>query len=225
MAYFVEQNNGLFSLQTIILSEQLPNYLFLGFVDDDVTEAVDDAAYMAWLVKCVSIETKSKLGWTAFLDLAREGSSKVLILTPPVAPVFDAMPTLVLPGIQKRFTQKAAKAKANANCSEDIQKILGIYTTPDGVVTVAPDLKVKEEAGYPQIGFHKYGFVAINVYRDTGSGYGSAPYKTLTKSPFLDTALPATGVTARYKYKAIFIVNDVETGSFSPEISINVVGR
>ena len=52
MAYFVEQNNGVFSLQLIIFSEQLANYLtLLGFVEDDVTESEADAAYMAWLVK------------------------------------------------------------------------------------------------------------------------------------------------------------------------------
>ena len=225
MAYFVEQNNGLFSLQITIFSEQLPNYLALGFVADDVTEAVEDAAFMAWLVKCAAISEKYKLAWTAFLDLARAGSATVLALLPPAEPVFDPMPTLVKPGIEKRFTQKAAKAKSNPDCSENVQKILGIYTTPDGSVHLAPDLKVKEEAGYPQLDFHKYGHTAINIYRNTGAGYGSTPFKTLTKSPSLDTNLPAIGVAGHYKYKGIYVVNDIETGSFSAEVSINVVGR
>ena len=225
MSYFVEGNGPLFSLQITIFSEQLPNYLSLGFNAGDVTAAVNDAAFMAWLVKCDALVAKNKHGWTAFENLGRIGSAHVLILTPPVAPVFDVMPTLVLPGIQKRFAQKAAKAKANPNCSEDIQKILGIYTTTDAGVVTAPDLKVKEEAGYPLLSFHKYGHVAINLYRNTGAGYDSKPYKTLTKSPFMDTDLPAIGVAGHFKYKGIYVVNDIETGSFSPEISINVVGR
>ena len=225
MAYFVEQNNGLFSLQITIFSEQLPNYLALGFVADDVTEAVEDAAFMAWLVKCAAISENYKLSWTSFLDLARAGSATVLALLPPAEPVLDVMPLLVKPGIEKRFAQKAAKAKSNPDCSENVQKILAIYTTPDGSVHLAPDLKVKEEAGYPQLSFHKYGHAAVNIYRNTGTGYASAPYKTLTKSPFLDTDLPAIGVTGQYKYKGIYVVNDVETGSFSTEVSANVMGR
>ena len=225
MAYFVERNNGLFGLQLTIFSEELPNYLSLGFIAADVTAAEKDADYMAWLVKCAAITAKYKLAWTAFLDLARAGSADVLVLTPPLAPIFDAMPTLVLPGIEKRFAQKAAKAKANPNCSVDIQKILGIYTTPDGAVHIAPDLKAIFQAGYPVLSFHKYGHSAVNIYRNTGSGYDSKPFKTLTKSPFKDTDLPATGVSGHYKYKGIFVVNDVEMGNFSPEISVNVVGR
>ena len=226
MAYFVQENNGLFSLQITIFSEELPHYqTLLGFNAAEVLEAVNDAAFMAWMEKCDATVAMYKLGWKAFEDTGRGGSKTVLVLTPPVAPVFDAMPTLVLPGIQMRFAQKAAKAKANPNCSDGIQKILGIFTAPDSAVTTAPDLKVKEEAGYPQLSFHKYGHAAINIYRNTGTGYGSTPFKTLTKSPFLDTDLPAIGIAGQYKYKGIFLVNDVETGSFSPEISVNVVGR
>jgi len=226
MAYFVEENNGVFSLQLIIFSEELADFLaLLGFDAAEETEAVNDAAFMAWLVKCAAISAKYKLAWTAFLDLARTGSATVLVLTPPEVPVFDPMPTLVLPGIQKRFTQKAAKAKANPNCSENIQKTLGIFTTPDGSVHLAPDLTAKEDAGYPQLYFHKYGYATVNIYRNTGTGYGSTPFKTLTKSPYLDTDLPAIGVSGQYKYKAIYVVNDVETGNFSAEVSVNVMGR
>ena len=223
--YFVEKNDPLFGLQLSIFAEELPHYLSLGFVAAEVTQAVEDAEFMAWIIKCDAIVAKNKLGWKAFEGLARNGSADVLVLTPPVTPTFDVMPTLVKPGIQKRFAQKAAKAKANPNCSDDIQRILGIFTTPDAAVTIAPDLKVKEEAGYPQLSFHKYGHSAINIYRNTGAGYEAKPFKTLTKSPFLDTDLPAIGVAGHYKYKGIYVVNDIETGSFSPEISVNVVGR
>lgn len=225
MAYFVEENDPLFSLQLTIFSEELPHYLSLGFVASDVTEAVEDAEYMAWVIKCSATVAKNKLGWKSFEGLVRNASADVLVLTPPVYPTFDVMPILVKPGVQKRFAQKAAKAKANTNCSEDIQKILGIFTTPDAVITVAPDLKVKQEAGYPLLSFHKYGHTAVNIYRNTGAGYEAKPLKTLTKSPFLDTDLPAMGVTGHYKYKSIYVVNDIETGSFSAEVSINVVGR
>jgi len=224
--YFIDQNTDEFSTQISVFAEQLPKYSdLLGFDDDEKTEAVNDAAYMAWVVKTTASRNKNKLAWTAYENLTRNGSDEVLVLTAPIETAITAPPILVLPGVQKRYAQKAAKAKANPNCSIAIQKILDIYTTPPSDVTTPLNLRLKEEAGYPLVRFFKYGFVGINLYRDTGDGYGSKPYKTLTTSPFLDTDLPALGITARYKYKGIFVVKDVETGSFSPEVSINVVGR
>ena len=223
--YFVKQNNVQFSNQISGFSKELPHYSDgLGFTKDEVTEAANDANFMAWLVKSEMTEERNKLSWTAFVNASRDGADGALVLVPPVAIVLDAMPTLVLPGIEKRFAQKAAKAKANG-CSEAIQKILGIYTSPETTEVTVPDVKVREEAGFPEISFHKYGHAAINLYRNTGTGYGSKPYKTLTKSAFIDTDLPAIGVTAQYKYKGIYTVNDIETGSYSPEVSINVVGK
>jgi|GEM_PF-2494328 len=224
--YFIDQNTEEFSTQISVFAKQLPKYSdLLGFDDDEKTEAVNDAAYMAWVVKTTASRNKNKLAWTAYENLTRNGSDEVLVLTAPIETAITAPPTLVLPGIQKRYAQKAAKAKANPNCSVDIQKILDIYKNTATDTSTSPNLRLKEEAGYPLISFFKYDFVAINLYRDIGDGYGSKPYKTLTTSPFLDTDLPALGITARYKYKGIFVVKDVETGSFSPEVSINVIGR
>lgn len=224
--YFVKSNVAEFSTQLTGFSVELPNYsALLGFSDDEKTEAVDDAAYMAWIVKTDEDAAKNKLAWKAFEELAREGSLDIDELVPPAALVITTAPTLVKPGIQKRFTQKAAKAKANKKCSESIQRTLGIFSSPDTSVVSAPDLKVAQSAGHPELIFQKHGYLSINLYRDTGSGYGSAPYKTLTKSHYVDYDLPAINVTALYKYKAIFVVDDVETGNFSPEVSITVVGR
>ncbi len=49
--------------------------------------------------------------------------------------------------------------------------------------------------------------------------------KTAHRSPVKDTHLPAAGQTALYKYKAIYVENDVEVGAMSAEISIAVAGR
>ena len=223
--YFVKQNNAEFSVQITGFSKELPHYADdLGFTEEEVAEAAKDAAFMAWLVKSELAQEKNKLAWTSFVNESRENSKGALVLVPPVAIVIDVMPALVLPGIQGRFAQKAAKAKANG-CSEAIQKILGIFTSPETSQVTEPVLKLKEEAGYPEIGFQKHGYVTINLYRDTGKGYDTKPYRTLSKSPYIDTDLPVIGVTAQYKYKGIYTVNDVETGSYSAEVSINVLGK
>ena len=224
--YFIEGNVSAFSTQLTKFSVKLPTYAAdLGFSVDEKKEAVDDAAYMAWIVKTDEDSATSKLAWKAYELLAREGSVDVTVLIPPSAFVITVSPTLVEPGIQRRFAEKAAKAKANPKCSEAIQKDLGIYSAPDAAVTITPDLKVASQAGHPELIFTKHGFLVINLYRDAGTGYGTAPYKTLTKSHFVDYDLPAVGVTAHYKYKIVFVENDVEVGNFSPEVSINVIGR
>ena len=88
-------------------------------------------------------------------------------------------------------------------------------------------MTLRTNAGEPEVSFHKYKYEGINLYRDKGDGkgYGSTPYKTLMHSPFADKDLPAVGVTAYYKYKSIYILLDKETGAFSPEVSITVVGK
>jgi len=226
MSYFIEKNVSDFSTQLTKFATRLPTYATdLGFSVDEKKEAVDDAAYLAWIIKTDEDAATSKLAWKAFELLAREGSVDVAELIPPAAVVISVAPTLVAPGIQRRFAQKAAKAKANPKCSEAVQKDLGIYTSPDVVTATTPDLKVAEQAGHPELIFFKHGFLVINLYRDAGNGYGAAPYKTLTKSHFVDYGLPPVGITAHYKYKIVFVENDVEIGNFSPEVSINVIGR
>ncbi len=226
MSYFIEKNVSDFSTQLTKFATRLPTYATdLGFSVDEKKEAVDDAAYLAWIIKTDEDAATSKLAWKAFELLAREGSVDVAELIPPAAVVITVAPTLVAPGIQRRFAQKAAKAKANPKCSEAVQKDLNIFSSPKAVVTVTPELKVALQAGYPELIFTKHGFIVINLYRDAGTGYSTAPYKTLTKSHFIDYDLPAVGVTAHYKYKIVFVENDVEVGNFSPEVSITVIGR
>ena len=226
MSYFIEKNVAIFSTQLTKFSTRLPIYATdLGFSVDEKAEAVADAAYMAWIVKTDEDAETNKLAWKAFEMLARDGAADVPVLIPPAAIVIATAPTLVAPGIQRRFAEKAAKAKANPKCSEAVQKDLGIYTSPDVVAATTPDLKVAEQAGHPELIFYKHGFLVINLYRDAGTGYGAAPFKTLTKSHFVDYDLPPVGVTAHYKYKIVFVENDVEIGNFSPEVSINVIGR
>jgi hypothetical protein len=229
MGYFVESNDELFANQLDQFASELPNYKAeLGFTDAEVNEAKDDAAYMKWVVKTDSIYADFSHGYKSFKNQARYGKSMMALLAPPT-PIIDAVPKAVKDGIQARFVQKANKAKNAIGVTRDILKLLGLVGSGSGSkgdsVKDTPSLKVIFNAGYPEVSFHLNGYKSINLYKDAGSGYGNNPYKTITRSPFRDKELPAVGETALYKYKAIYVLNDEETGMMSGEVSIAVVGR
>ena len=213
MDYFIETNYSAFSVQLNTFATELPSYKdLLGFTDAEVAEAVADAAYMDWLVKSDDIITGYGHEYKQFEHLARNGAVGVTTLTPPAVPVLPVAPTLVAPGIQKRFAVKAAKAKANPACTNAIQQKLGIASISGSTAndSKAPDVKATLSAGYPELSFHIYSHQAVNLYRDKGDGkgYGSTPYKTLHSSPFTDKDVPAIGQTALYKYKMIYLEHD-----------------
>ncbi len=224
--YFIPTNREKFAglLKTFAL--ELPNYkTTLGFVDADVAEAVADADFMGWVVKTEGIQEDYAAGFSSFYKDARYQKTDLDLAAPP-APVIDAMPKTVKSGIQARFAQKVKQAKASANYTETIGKTLGIVSSSSaarGNSNDTPDLKVVLSAGYPELGFKLGGYEAVNVYKDAGNGYSLL--KTAHRSPVKDIHLPAAGQTALYKYKAIYVENDVEVGAMSAEISIAVAGR
>lgn len=228
MDYYIKGNNELFANQLSQFATEIPGYkTTLGFTDAEVRAVEEDAAYMLWVVRRDSVLEDYAHSSKAFMHDARHGMGIIALQEPPPL-VLSAAPSAVLPGIQGRFAQLARKAKASAAYTETIGKALGIVgaassTKPgDGV---APDLKVALAAGHAQLSFHLNGFAAVNVYKDSGTGYGSKPYVTQHHSPWKEKEHPASGQTALYKYKAIYMEHDEETGSMSAEVSIAVVGN
>jgi len=231
MDSFIDSPVTLFGGQLFKLAAALPDYAkLLDFTPEELTETVNDAAFMGWLIKSESVVTCHSFEFTNFLKLARKGDKGVtVVLTVPAAVIYSTMPILVAPGIQKRYAVKAAKAKANPLCTLAMQLKLGIAPkSGTGLPTLnPPDLKLTEEAGYVKVKFHKYGHTAANLYRDRGDGkgYGTIPYKTLHTCTFIDTDLPLVGAVSMYKYKMVYVDKDIENGSFSNDASINVNGR
>ncbi len=224
--YYIPSNREKFAALLTTFALELPNYkTTLGFSDDDVNEAVDDAAYMSWIVKTADINEDYALGFGSFYKDARYLKTDLDLAAPPV-PVIDTIPKAVKSGIQARFAQKVKQAKASANYTETIGKALGIVgtsTAARGNATDSPELKLLLNGGYPELSFKLNGYEAVNIYKDAGNGY--ALLKTAHRSPVKDIHLPAAGQTALYKYKAIYVENDVEVGTMSAEVSIAVAGK
>jgi len=231
MEPFIVSANQLFYQQLVNFEATVSDYAtILNFSAEELTETVNDAAFMGWVVKLETVISNHSLEITNFQSLARNGDKGVTtVLTIPAAVVYSTMPTLVAPGIQKRFAAKAAKAKANKLCTVAMQLKMGIAPkTGTGLPTLnPPDIRLAEDAGYVKVMFHKYGHKAANLYRDKGDskGYGTVPYKTLLTSPFIDKDMPVIGLASLYKYKMVYLDKDIENGSFSGDASINVTGR
>jgi hypothetical protein len=224
--YFVPTSREKFAGLLNTFGKEMPNYgSLLGFTKDEEDEAVADAAYMGWIVRTEGIYADFASGFSTFYREARYQKTDLDLVAPPV-PVIDTMPAVVKSGIQARFAQKVRKAKASANYTESIGKALGIVSDSSAArinATDKPELKVILNGGYPELSFKLSGYEAVNIYRDAGSGY--VILKTAHRSPLKDTLLPAAGQTALYKYKAMYVENDVETGAISAEVSIAVAGR
>ncbi len=228
---FIERTIALFVNQLGVFSNNIKGKLgtTLGFSLAKIKQAEDDYLYAQWVLKCLDSIEAYHSSYVAYLRLVRYGAKGVSVIVEPEMPVFDTPPLIVLAGIQSRFSANAKEIKANPACTLDMQKFLGIAPVESALPKEdeVPDLKAKESAGYPVVSFHKYDNEGLSLYRDKGDGkgYGTAPFKTLFYSPYIDKDVPAVGQTALYKYKGIYLDHDVETGKFSPEVSVTVVGR
>ena len=227
--YYVERSILLFVIQLGTFSTNLKGALatMFGFSTADLAKIEADYAYMQWVVKNMDVIEAYNTSYVAYQHLVRYGAKDVTTIAEPVFPDLGTPPAIVLAGIQNRFVANANKIKGSPLCTEDIQKKLGIFSSTPVAKGEAPDLKVIESAGYPAIYFHKYHNDGIALYRDKGDGkgYGTLPYRNVFFSPFTDKDVPAEGHTALYKYKAVYLSHDEETGNFSAEVSITIAGR
>ena len=225
--YYIKYNNLAFAQQLGLLATNMHDLLIpFGFNAADETSTKADYAYIQWLIEADNMVEKQYHEYKDYLHTVRHNANTGIAVSTPLPLALPDAPTLVMAGIQARYAQKINQIKGNKNCSDDLLKKL------DAIASVAhkdnaiakPDPKVSLDGGFPVISFHKYGYTAANLYKDSGTGYSDQPYKTITTNSFKDQApLPIAGHTQLLKYKMMYLLHDVETGVISDEISI-VVG-
>ena len=227
--YYVKTNNLEFAQQIELLASNIVDLAVLfGFDKKAQDESLADAAFMKWIIEADNAEEKHYHESKDYLYAVRHSGKGGIVLPIPQPPILSVPPAVVPNGIQYRYTQKINQIKANVNCSDDLLKKIGALSTlaaKDSLLS-KPDPKVVVDAGHPVISYHKYGFAAANLYKDSGKGYGDMAYKTMTTTSFKDPAdLPAAGLSVLWKYKMMYLLNDVETGVMSDEISISISGK
>lgn len=210
---------------------KLPNYKeTLGLTDETLKECKADADNFAYIIGGIETIRKYTQQVTAYKNLLRSGSSSGIITMAPVPPT---PPTPLLPGparvdIFGRASKLVQTIKNSKGYNEAIGKDLGIIgeETAKSLAEMKPILAYEMLAGHPNIKWKKQGMDGIHIYVDRGDGKGYQFLATDTHPDYLDTyPLPAAGQAALWKYKAIYIDNDEETGQMSDELSVSVSGK
>jgi hypothetical protein len=209
---------------------KLPNYKeALGIADATIKEYQDDAENFAYLIGGIENFRKYTKQVTAYKNLLRSGSPKNDLLgAPPPAPETPVLPKTAMADVFGRVVKTVRIIKSTKGYNEAIGKDLGVIgEEPAKMKTdMKPVLGYEMQAGQPNIKWKKQGMQGIHIYADRGDGKGYNFLATDTQPDYLDThPLPATGQAALWKYKAIYIDHDEETGQMSDEMVVSVSGK
>ena len=198
------------------------------FIAGDVTEVVNDAAYVRFYA------TKHTDGPVYGHKWTSKGDEMLFGTLPtgsawPVSVSVASPPTEVAPGIIARYREKVQRIK--------VQK--SIYSVTDGQTlgfeighssidpsTAKPHLRIDlVEGGHPEIKYVKSIFDGLELQKNWSDGKGMVAMDK-PKLPHLTDmgALPAPGQSALWGYQAIYLLNDKRTGTFCDVVWITVKG-
>ena len=137
------------------------------------------------------------------------------------------IPSPVLPGVEPRFRDFAARLKIHANYTTaigELLKIEGIEITGPDVINAAPDLTgAKIVAGEVRIPWKKAGFQGVRIEKDRGDGHGFIFLAVDTSPGFVDTEEHPATLTI-WKYRAYYIMDDKKVGQVSAVVEVKVGG-
>jgi hypothetical protein len=229
MSSYVPPGDGPIADELELFAIKVLKYQILfGLSDAEVESADADAKLFRWAFNVQNQIQAYSPSITGFKNLLRYGNGSEVLTLVPVPPVFTIPPGLVDANVQLRFTKMADKCKANLKYTYDIGKEMGIEGTNTPFVPGdgTPVLKGKTASGgHPLLHYTKSKYEGAQIWKDWGDGKGFV-FLTISNHPdFLDlSALPAAGISAIWKYKAVYLYQGAVVGNFSGVIEIAVVG-
>jgi hypothetical protein len=197
----------------------------LGFTPADVTGLQKDNAFFQFLISTIEQFRQYLLNLAGYKNMAKHAVKDQHIGALPMPPTMASAPVAVTEGIFDRASKLAARAKVHPNYTDNIGADLGIISPSEtiDVATMQPVLKIKLEVGKPHLKWVKGYSDAADLYADRNDGQGFMFVGRLTKNEYLDiTPLAASKVYDEWKYKAIYIIADVQVGLYSNAISVDV---
>jgi hypothetical protein len=164
--------------------------------------------------------------WTAFKNQLRDDNDGLVEW--PVPPFLGSINRpAVLSGIIPRTSALVAHIKTHKKYTTAIGQDLWIIGTAQVIdpTTWKPILNVQVIAGHPVIMWTKGKASGIEIWVDRGDGNGFVLLAVNNEPNTTDPApLPASGVSATWKYKAIYRLHDEPVGQWSDVMSISVGG-
>jgi hypothetical protein len=206
-------------------SGKMPTYApVVGVTPDEVKQLAADDLFFNYVCDAHSQHTKTTRDWTAFKHQAAHGYALGDV---PVTPDPGTPPPVVPPDIFGRACTLALRIKNHPNYTEAIGQDLGIIG-PEVIIdpsSMKPVLYLSLNAGHPHIGWAKQGMDSLELWRDCGDGKGFVQLNITTNTDYADNSpMPAPGVSAVWKYKAIYRLNDQQVGQWSDVATIGVIG-
>jgi hypothetical protein len=199
--------------------------VLLGFTPAEVTALQKDNAFFQYLIGIIEQLRQNLLTFIGYKNMAKHAAKDQHIGALPSLPSLGTPPAIVIEGIFDRASKLAARAKVSPNYNDNIGTDLGIISPSENidVATMQPVFKVKLEVGKPHLKWVKGYSDALDLYTDRNDGQGFIFVGRLTKNEYLDiTPLASNKVYDEWKYKAIYIIADVQVGLYSNVISVDV---
>lgn len=202
----------------------------LGLSTQRTADYIADARWLVYLILSwlEAVRTHGKSATNA-LEQAQsgEGALTLPVFTPPALP--DGV-TARPAGALNRIFDLVAELKENNACTDPICIDLGILGSPEAAVdlnVIRPEITATVIAAGVQIGWGWQGLskhldqCEIQVDRADGKGWVVLTFDTTPG--YLDTtAFPAA--LTKWKYRAIYRVDDRQVGQWSSEASVSVGG-
>ncbi len=166
---------------------------------------------------------------TAAVNEALSGTgSTPQVLTTFIAPALPSGTVAVKPGALERIFALVADIKVSDGYTEVIGKDLGIVGAEQGapdMATLQPELTAKIAGNIVEIGWSWQGHSAfldmLEIQVDRGQGWTHLASDT---TPGYNDTAPFPATLTRWKYRAIFRVDDAQVGIWSQVVEVAVGG-
>jgi len=224
----IKKSDLAFAGQLITCKTNLPTYAaVLKLTADQVASQADDADAMDYWVKATNIIHRDSVQFTTWRNLMRDGGSPGMNQEPGV-PVLPPAVKAVLPGIESRHRALIQIVTNSASYNDAIGAALdmvGAVVTPPDLSTLLPLLTLQMNGNRVEIGWGWQSYKAyldqleIQVDRADGKGYVLLTYDP---TPDYIDPTPLPTAPAKWTYRGIYRVGEVQVGQWSSPVSIMV---
>ncbi len=199
----------------------------LGLSDADVQEVTDDKNMHAHVINITNIIKQTLKNITTYKNLVNHDTpTHAQLGAVPVIPALPAAPTAVAAGVFDRMRSLVQRIKNAPGYSDAIGGDLGIIAPSSliDITTICPVLKGLVNVGRPHLKWKKGVSEALDLYADHNDGLGFVLIGRFLRAEYLDITVMAAGkISDTYKYKAIYVIADVQVGLMSQVITITAV--
>ncbi len=169
----------------------------------------------------------------AFSEYKRElhkGPSRSLMGQIPMAPVVHLVPpTISLGNARAQFADLIQHCVSSPKFTKSIGILLGFVKadSSEKETVIVPNLTIKlTTGGHPILHATKSIYQGYEVWKDISDEKGYCKLDTSLYADYTDyTDLPVIGIGKTWKYKVIYLLKGVHSGTWSAEASIGVYGQ